>query len=627
MKCPNCGEQIKSKKGMMNFCGFCGTNLKTGEKSWAAKEPAIASSLGLETKADSYNSQPSQASVSAPPVNSVPPQSYNTYSPVQPQPAPQSQVNYAKVNPPVQEQKSSFTQSYPEFQTTMPDPALRASFQTVAPPNVQETAQTIAPPPSFGSSASSASDDMSQSFFNSVSNDVNDISEQIGSIGSVADSVTDSVAEIAEIAEAAEAAAETAPVHKYEPVINVPQRNIDFHSGSSENNIKFMQYTRSSKDLTENENEDISSRFSAYNFNADTIASSEPSVQETPAEPEKPSQPAENTVSVPEISVPEPEPIPEPVPEPIPEPVIPKETIINFIGQNKSSVESMLRFKGLVPAFVYVTDESKYDTVISQSIPGGTEVETGTKIDITVSAGTWSEWSENPVPASSMRITETKTQYRRRNRTRTTDKRESSTPSGFEDYNLVDTTYKYSNWVTDQYFTSESVPLDNTCEIVTQATGFKYAGWFNPSNISAISFSTPDVANFFNNNMNINWMYDETISDQNIKPDVKNWRLANDSMASTPAGDSLTSNIFFSAHVINGKAYAMKFGSAETKWYVYRRRTLEDTIYHFEKEIISDWSDWSDWTDQEYTANDDCEVQSRTLSRSRRKNSSELENE
>lgn len=610
MKCPNCGEQIKSKKGMMNFCGFCGTNLKTGEKSWAAKEPAIASSLSLETKTDSYNPQPSQAPVSAPPVNAVSPQSYsNTYSAAQAQPtAPQTEnANFAKVEPPAQGQTSQFTQSFPEFQTTMPDPALRASFQTVAPPNVQETAQTIAPPPSFGSSAAApAVSDMTQSFFNSVTNDVNEISEQIGSIESAPDAVA-----------VAEAVAEAAPAHKYEPVINVPQRNIDFHSGSSDNNITYMQYTRSSKDLTENEGEDISSRYSAYNFSNDTLsAESESNVQEAPAETQQTVQPAEETV--PEVSVPE---------ISVPEPVVPKETIINFIGQNKSSVESMLRFKGLVPSFEYITDDSKYDTVISQSIPGGTEVETGTEISITVSAGTWSEWSENAVPASSMRVTETKTQYRRRNRTRTTDKRESSTPSGFEDYNLVDTTYKYSNWVTDQYFTSESVPLDNTCEIVTQATGFKYAGWFNPSNISAISFSTPDVANFFNNNMNISWMYDETISEQNIKPDVKNWRLANDSMASTPAGDSLTSNIFFSAHVINGKAYAMKFGSAETKWYVYRRRTLEDTIYHFEKEIISDWSDWSEWTDQEYTANDDCEVQSRTLSRSRRKNSSELENE
>ena len=40
MKCPNCGEQIKEKKSRMNFCGFCGTNLKTGEKTFT-EPPAL----------------------------------------------------------------------------------------------------------------------------------------------------------------------------------------------------------------------------------------------------------------------------------------------------------------------------------------------------------------------------------------------------------------------------------------------------------------------------------------------------------------------------------------------------------------------------------------------------------
>ncbi len=626
----------------MNFCGFCGTNLKTGEKSWAAKEPAISSSMGPDTAAAPYSSQqsaplPASDPVPAPVVSSVPNKSFfDPYSmPVQPaspvvppvSQQPQSEnVNFARVEPQANKPNTAFNQEFPEFQTTMPGPDYFKTYQavtpppaqdtqTIVPPPVQETVQPVAPPPIFGSQMQP-----DQSFFNPVSNEVNEISEQIGSIESIIE------------------AENTDPVsHKYEPVINVPQRNIEIHSDSSENTHTFMQYTRSSKDLSDKDSEDISSRYSSFSFSSDLNANKPAAPvlsKETPApavtpEPAAPSQPAEEVKpAAPENIIPsEPAAPVIPEPEPVPEPQVPKETIINFIGQNKSSVESMLRFKGLSPSFVYITDESKYDTVISQSIPGGTEVESGTEISITVSAGTWSDWSENAVPASSMRITETKTQYRRRTRTRTTDKRESNTPSGFEDYNLVDTTYKYSNWVTDQYFTSESVPLDNTCEIVTQSTGFKYAGWFNPSNISAISFSTPDVANFFNSNTEISWMYDETISDENIKPDVKNWRLANDTMTATPAGDSLTSNIFFSAHVINGKAYAMKFGSAETKWYVYRRRTLEETIYHFEKEIISDWSDWSEWTDQEYIANDDCEVQSKTLSRSRRKNSSELDND
>ena len=90
-------------------------------------------------------------------------------------------------------------------------------------------------------------------------------------------------------------------------------------------------------------------------------------------------------------------------------------------------------------------------------------------------------------------------------------------------------------------------------------------------------------------------------------------------MASTPAGDPMMSNIFFSAHVVDGKSYAMKYGSPETEWYIYKRRTLLETIYHFEKEIISDWSEWTEWSESEHTASDDCQVESRTLSRSRRK--------
>ncbi len=600
MKCPNCGEQIKAKKGMMNFCGFCGTNLKTGEKSWAAKEPAIASSLFLE-KSDAKTS-PSAAPVSmaqqavsaftqvssSPEVDTKPRTDQQQHQQYQ-----YNNTNNFSATPQTQQQAVQAPQYY---QTAAQVPNNDASGVTQPPQQ-----KTITPPPSFVSDSNTNVQDTSDtSFYSTTTIDTSDITEQIDSIEKTK--------------------------HTYEPVITIPQKNIEIHSqdnDSSENFIPYMEYTRSSKEIIDKETDNTANKFSSYSFVPPVQPMEEDNeadkVSEVNEDNSSASTLSDLSITNPEVNVELPEPQPEPEPEP------PKETIINFIGQNKTSVESMLRFKGINAQFTYVTDETKYDTVISQSIPAGTEVLSGTEIKITVSAGTWSEWSENTVPASSMRITETKNQCRRRTRTRTTDKRESNTTSGYDDYNLVDTTYRYSNWVTDQYFTADVIPTDDTCEIVTKTVGFKYAGWFNPTNISAISFSTPDVANFFNNNLsNIKWMYDETITEQNVKPDVKNWRLANDSMIRTPAGDSLTSNIFFSAHVINGKSYAMKFGSSETEWYIYKRRSLEETTYHYEKEIISDWTDWTDWADQEYTASEDCEVETRTLSRSRRKNSSEL---
>lgn len=603
MKCPNCGEQIKTKKGMMNFCGFCGTNLKTGEKSWAAKEPAIASSLFSE-KTDSVNN--------AEPVNMTQQAVSNTTpvsSPV-PQPASQPVVNQNQytTNYTAAPQPQQQVTQVPQYQQTAAQFVAQESnnydnTRTIVTPQQQ----TIAPPPSFASdsdiSSANAPTSNDTSFYSTDPVDTNDITEQIDTIEKTK--------------------------RPFEPVITIPQKNIEIHSQdseSSENFIPYMEYTRSSKEILDdsNESDSTANKFSSYSF----VPSVEPEAEEKneAAPSETRSNDESNASTLSDLSISNPEvnvEIPEPQPEPEPEP--PKEKIINFEGQSKTSVESMLRFKGINAQFTYVTDEEKYDTVISQSIPAGTEIAPGTDIIITVSAGTWSEWSENATPSSSMRITESKNQYRRRTRTRTIDKRESNTTSGYDDYSLVKTTYRYSNWVTDQYFTSEVIPSDDTCEIVTKTVGFKYAGWFNPTNISAISFSTPDVANFFNNNLsNIKWLYDETITDQNVKPDVKNWRLANDSMIRTPAGDSLTSNIFFSAHLINGKSYAMKFGSSETEWFIYKRRTLEETTYHFEKEIISDWTDWTDWVDKEYQPSADCEVETRTLSRSRRKNSSEL---
>ena len=70
MKCPNCGELIKEKK-KMNFCGFCGANLKTGEKTFTQPEPEenfVPNSTPVQNLSD-FNPGKSSAAVNTPPIN------------------------------------------------------------------------------------------------------------------------------------------------------------------------------------------------------------------------------------------------------------------------------------------------------------------------------------------------------------------------------------------------------------------------------------------------------------------------------------------------------------------------------------------------------------------------------
>ena len=56
-KCPNCGQKLTGK---INFCVYCGTNLKTGEKSWAMEMESIAKSKAAETPAPVHPQPPVQ---------------------------------------------------------------------------------------------------------------------------------------------------------------------------------------------------------------------------------------------------------------------------------------------------------------------------------------------------------------------------------------------------------------------------------------------------------------------------------------------------------------------------------------------------------------------------------------
>lgn len=591
MRCPNCGETFKIKKGKsLNFCGFCGTNLKTGEKSWTVNETS-APSIPLNTRIEEFKSE--NLTVNTPDV----PKYDNVIR--------STEINPALSSGNAENNDSSSVSANVNREVTF----TKSTDKSVIVPPPFEEANTKVDLESVFEPADSETELAFSNIGNST-DDMNEISKSVKELentpfgnGKYGTPIKSAIS--------TDEAAYTIP--KEEPV-----------KETSGNGITYMEYTGSNKEIVEKSVEDNSPEndFSAFAFSKPAVSPvNEDDLKFIDNNNSKP-----GIENLEDILPPSSENLEELAPAPEPEPE--KEKIIDYVGQDKSIAENTLKFKGMDVEIIYVTDEHEYDTIIEQSVEPDSEVVVGTHITLTVSAGTWSEWSENAQQKSNNNyITETMTQSRKRSRTRTIDKRQTTDTSEYPDYTLVDTIHRYSEWEVDQYHTPENIPVSDTVEVMSKSIGFKYSGWFNPANMTAISFSTPDVANFFNSNLsNVKWIYEEVILDQNIKPDVKNWRLAHDSMTKSPAGDPITSNIFFSSHVINGKAYAMKSGTAETQWFIYRRRTLEETMYYFEKEIISDWSEWSEWSEQTYTVSDDCEVETRTLTRSRRKTTAEKQN-
>jgi len=712
MKCPNCGEMIKEKK-KMNFCGFCGSNLKTGEKTltapvsdddiipestpvkspaFSAPEPAPAApvntagfsaspfeQMAMET-AVSQGIGGFQTTITPPSFDSaqtvVPVPDFSVPSPVLPAEqapvtkAPEPVAPAAEPAPAPASPLGSFDPSslsaFDPYKAQEAAAKANADFMNYTPlvkpvqapaaeaPKPFVPAAEPAPAPaasplgSFDPSSLSAFDPykaqqdavkkeetpkLSMDNPEAIKAALNKLAEETSRPFEPA---AEEVKPAEEVKSEPEAKAASPEIKRtgYQG-INI-SKNVKIRTSSDDSDsapITYMEYTKS----TDTDEETAENKYSAFSFASPANqmpAQPEPASEEETKEEEagpqavfteyKPSinlskesdtpAPAEEPAAAPE-----PVKAPEPVPEPEPEPV--KEKVINYVGQEKKAAEQMISFKGLVAEIEYAEDEKEYNFVIAQSIPADTEVLPGTVIRLTVSAGTWSAWEENPMPVSSANyITETRTECRKKSRTRSTDKKDTTDTSEYEDYTLVGQDTKYSDWEVDQYYSSEAIPPGPTCEIVRVASGFKYAGWFNPANMNGMSFSSPDVANFFNTNLsNVKWTYEEIISEENIKPDVKNWKLVTDDMNSTPAGDPMVSNIFFSAHVVEGKSYAMKFGSAESEWYVYKKRNVIETVYHFEKEIISDWSEWSEWSETEFTASEDCQVEKRVLSRSKRK--------
>lgn len=639
MKCPNCGELIKEKK-KMNFCGFCGANLKTGEKTFTQPEPEenfVPNSTPVQNLSD-FNPGKKSAAVNTPPINP------NFASPFE---------QMVKANAAPVEFGSIQTQITPPSFNAGPSVPEAPAFELTK-KSKEEAPVSQSPIASFDPSSLSAFNPYNTPKQENVpvqeekTAPVQTVAEEPKKPAISPEMVAETHDEVDKQLEALQNKRSS-----FEPSINL-SRNVKIRNASDDpDSVTYMEYTRDTNDeKAENTPESLSFapktdetvtvnntataeepkksisesadsilNFTTYKSSSDLKKESE-AKQSAPVQSDDIVYPENADISAAIFEAEkntEPEKAPEPAQEQ--EPAVVKERVINYVGQDSKTAEQMLNFKGLKAEIEYVENEKEYGFVIEQDVPADTEVLPGSVIKLTVSAGTWTEWSENNMLASSSKyITETKTEHRKRSRTRTMDRRDTTDTSEYEDYTLTGTDCRYSDWETDQYYTSEAVPPGDTCEIIRMASGFKYAGWFNPANMNGMSYSSPDVANFFNTNLsNVKWTYEEVISTDNVKPDVKNWKLVTDNMASTPAGDPMMSNIFFSAHVVDGKSYAMKYGSPETEWYIYKRRTLLETVYHFEKEIISDWSEWTEWSETEYTASDDCQVESRTISRSRRK--------
>ena len=216
--------------------------------------------------------------------------------------------------------------------------------------------------------------------------------------------------------------------------------------------------------------------------------------------------------------------------------------------------------------------------VIDQEIPAGCEIAPDTAITLTVSCGTWSNWTDIEPDASTNEV-ESKIEYRKRTRTKGMDHKKSSTPDIMDGYNLCDSKKVYSDWNVEDYFTNIPKKTSEVCEIVENLVGFKYCGWFYKGNNPLVrnSFCSLEAALYFNNDTNKDeWEYSEVISYSNVKETVISWTPLSDiPVMTTPAGDKVMSNIHMITYRVDGKDFPLKYGSFETQWYKYKMRNMD----------------------------------------------------
>jgi len=268
----------------------------------------------------------------------------------------------------------------------------------------------------------------------------------------------------------------------------------------------------------------------------------------------------------------------------------------------------------------------RQNVVISQSIRTGTEVTKGSEIKLIVSVGSWTDWSVERIVDTNMYIVEQKKEFRFRSRTREIETHESS-ERNLPGYTCIDQRKVYSDWEDEGYYTTEDRPTSETCDISTNLIGFKYCGYsYTGSDLNIdMCYSTKQSALIFNPNTKPeDWQYIETVLYQDIPSETIDWYFNDDMERVTPAGDNIDCNIKMTSYFVDGKRYAMKYGSLGTEWFLYHKRTEIETVYTYKREYFTDWSDWSNWTDKAPIQDELNEVEARILYRGRRKTSKEL---
>ncbi len=290
-----------------------------------------------------------------------------------------------------------------------------------------------------------------------------------------------------------------------------------------------------------------------------------------------------------------------------------------YIGLDVKVAKSLIEKAGFKFEVSTKNDEKvARNEIIAQSIPAGEEVKSDTVIKLTVSCGTWSQWSDVEPTAENCEV-ETKTEYRTRTREKTIDRKTSTSAEVIKGYTLYDNKKGYGDWQTEKYFTNISKKTSEICELVENLIGFKYCGWFYKGSKTGIknSFCTLESALYFNKDTKAaDWEYCETISYSNVKESVISWSPS-ESTGETPAGDKVRSNIRMTAYKVDGKEYPLKYGSFETQWYKYKSRTMEGIVYYFEKEGYTDWSLWGKWSEKSEVPTEFLDVETRVLYRSR----------
>lgn len=523
-KCPNCGEKIVEKK--LNFCGFCGANLKTGEKSLANELENISKSKSAKMRDNNTYNEP--VSYNPPPAPKI-------------EPAPVNQVRY----------KSSI---------------VGAGTGMAEQPDITETAVP-----------------MTSGGF--TTGEISAIPETNILIEEDADVMEAPViTEIGEI-NTADEIAEPAPAEEV-----------------------YEQESENKEDVLDDEAAGIVNDMEAAFANLGHKTVSYPQVQEETVDTEN-AESVQEAVQIPEET-----------------PVIAEDTaneeikMVSCVGIDVKTAEFMLSKAGIKYEVVTRNSDAVRGEVIEQSCTAGEIISSDTIVKIVASCGTWSEWSETE-PDGTVNEVESVTMYRTRTREKTIDHKTSVTSDIMNGYNLVNVEKGYGDWAVEDYFTTESRKPSESSEISENLTGFKYCGWFykGTSAIERNSCCSLEMALYFNNDTKeADWEYREVISFNNIRETVVAWTPIYEAETSeTPAGDKVKPNIHMITYKVDGTDYPLKYGSFETQWYKYKSRTINDTTYHFEREVYTDWSEWSEWSEDAQVATEFMEVETKVLYRYR----------